>query len=94
MPSVDLKHSNPVDLSEYTVANQFQEDPAFKWWVKDLLRQRDRIISKVKTIYWRKTHKFGIIIPKAAKEDLDTDKATGTNFLDLNINEDMANARI
>ena len=94
MPLVDLKHSIPVELVEYAVSNQFQEEPAFKWQVKDVLNWQDRIISKVKTRYWGETHKFGIIIPKAVKEDLDTDKATGTNFLDLNINEDMANARI
>ena len=43
----DLKTSNPVEL-----ANNIEEEPAFKWWVKDTLRKRDRIISKVKANYW------------------------------------------
>ena len=46
VPLVGLKHSNPVDLAEYAVYNQLQEDPVFKLWVKDVLCRRDRIISK------------------------------------------------
>ena len=37
VPLVDLNHSNPVELSEYSVDNQSKEEPAFKWWVKDVL---------------------------------------------------------
>lgn len=29
----DLKKSNPIQLAEYAIANQFVEEPAFKWWV-------------------------------------------------------------
>ena len=65
-----------------------------KLLVKDVVRRRDRIVSKVKTRYWQKTHKFGIIIPKKVKEALDIDKATGTNFGELNIQKEMDNARI
>ena len=94
VPLVDLKHSNPLELAEYAVSNQLQEEPAFKWWVKDVLRRRDRIISKVKARYWRKTHKFGIRIPKTVKEALEIDKATGTNFWELAIQKEMANVKI
>ena len=94
VPLVDLKHSNPLELAEYAVSNQLQEEPAFKWWVKDVLRRRDRIISKVKARYWRKTHKFGIRIPKTVKEALEIDKATGINFWELAIQKEMANVRI
>ena len=64
---VDFKHSNPVELSEYVVSNQLQEEPAFKRWVKDVLCRRYLIISKAKTRYWWKNHKFGIRIPKTVK---------------------------
>ena len=78
VPLADLKHSNPVDLIEYAVSNQLQEDPAFKWQVKDVLRQRYQIIYNFKAIYWRKTHKFGIIIPRTVKEVLGINNSTGT----------------
>ena len=68
VPLKDLKASNPVELAEYAVANNIEEEPAFKWWVKDTLRKRDRIISKVKAKYWRTTHKFGIEVPKSVDE--------------------------
>ena len=67
VPLVDLKHSNPVELAEYAVSNHFKEEPAFKWLVRDVLRRRDIIISKIKAIYWQKTHTFGIRIPNKVK---------------------------
>jgi hypothetical protein len=38
VPLVELKDSNPVELAEYAVANRIHEEPAFKWWVADVLR--------------------------------------------------------
>ena len=55
-----LKQSNPVEMAEYTVANYISDEPAFNWWFKETLRHRDRIISKVKSKYWRTSHKFGV----------------------------------
>jgi len=60
----DLKASNPIELAKYAVGNQLVEEPAFRWWVKDALRPRNRIISKVKSRYWKTSHKFGIEVPK------------------------------
>ena len=64
----DLKESNPVELAEYAVANKIVEEPAFKWWVATVLRRRNRIISKLKSRYWKTTHKFGIRVPKSVDE--------------------------
>ena len=63
-----MKDSNPVELAEYAVANKISEEPAFAWWVCDVLRRRDRIIKKVKSRYWSRTHKFGIELPKSVGE--------------------------
>ena len=76
----DLKDSNPVELAEYAVANRIQDEPAFKWWVADVLRKRNRIISKVKSRYWKTTHKFGVRLPHGVDEALRIDEATGTDF--------------
>ena len=43
-----LKASNPVELAEYSADNRLEIDPAFKWWVRDVLRRSNRIIAKVK----------------------------------------------
>jgi len=35
----ELKASFPIELAEYVVANKIVEEPAFAWWVKDVLRK-------------------------------------------------------
>jgi hypothetical protein len=60
----DAKHAYPVQLAEYAIANRIAEEPAFSWWVHNTMRKRDRILAKVKSKYWQRTHKFGIRIPK------------------------------
>ena len=77
VPLKDLKESNPVPHAEYAVANKISEDPAFVWWVLPTLRRRDRIIKKVKSRYWAKSHKFGIELPKTVEEALRIDERTG-----------------
>lgn len=80
VPLVDLKDSNPVDVAEYVIAHQLQEEPAFKWWVSHVIHKRNRIISKLKARLRRVTHKFGIRLPRTITEALEIDKETGTDF--------------
>jgi hypothetical protein len=73
----DLKASNPGKIAKYAVANRLVEEPAFKWWVPNVLRRRNRIISKVKSrCCWQTTQpQFGIrLVPKAVAEALEIDK--------------------
>ena len=74
VPLKDLKVSNAVELAEYAVANNIADEPAFNWWVKNTLKKRDIIISKVKSKYWRTTHKFGIRVPKNVEEAIRLDE--------------------
>ena len=94
---VDLKHvkdSNPIELAEYAVANRIQEEPAFKWWVSETLRVRNRIIGKVKNRYWKTSHKFGVRLPHSVKEALQIDKETGTDFWWKAIQKELAKVMI
>jgi hypothetical protein len=75
-----LKDSNPIEVAEYAVANRIQEEPAFKWWVPETLRTRNRIIGKVKSKYWKTSHKYGVRLPHSVNEALKIDKETGTDF--------------
>ena len=77
----DLKASNPVELAEYVVANNIEDEPEFNWWVNDILRKQDLIISKVRAKYWRTTHKFVIKVPKTVDKEYKIDQLNGTNFL-------------
>jgi hypothetical protein len=70
----DLKAPNPIELAEYAVANRIVEEPAFKWWVSHMLRKQNRIISKVKSKYWKTMHKFGCKLPHSVAEALGIDR--------------------
>ena len=54
----DVKECYPVQLAQYSHQRTISEEPAFAWWVPHVLKKRNRIISKVKSKYWSRTHKF------------------------------------
>jgi hypothetical protein len=60
----DMKNSYPVQLAEYAMQTRIAAEPAFGWWVKNVLKKKNRIIGKLKTKYWVRTHKFGVKMPK------------------------------
>jgi hypothetical protein len=73
----DLKESDPIETAEYAVTKGLVHEPAFNWWVSHVLKKRDQIISLVRkrtTRYLKRTHKFGIEIPKTVKEALALDR--------------------
>ena len=94
IPLKDLKASNPVELAEYAVANKLLEEPAFAWWAKDVLRRRNRIISKVKSRYWKTTHKFGFKLPHSVEEALKIDEETETDYWRKAIEKEMSKVRV
>jgi len=89
----DLKETYPVQLAEYAVMNGIDSEPAFAWWVKDVLLRREQILSKVKSRYWRTTHKFDIHLPKTVEEALRIDAETNTTFWRDAIAKEMKNVR-
>ena len=89
VPLKDLKESNSLEVAEYAIANKIAEEPAFAYWVRGALKTRDRIIKKVKSRYWAKTHKFGIELPKTVEAPLKVDQRTGTDFWQMAIEKEM-----
>ena len=86
-----MKESFPVQTAEYAVANKLVEEPAFAWWIKDILKKQDQILSKVKTRDWKHTHKYGLELPKMVKEALEIDWQMGTDFWRKAIEKEMKN---
>jgi hypothetical protein len=79
----DLKESHPLETSEYAVTQGIDHEPAFNWWAPHVLKKRDWIISLVckrTTRYLKRTHKFGIEVPKTVKEALDLDRKNGNTL--------------
>ena len=67
------------------------EEPAFFWWVRHVLRKRDRIIKKVKSSYLRKTHKYGIEVPKNVAQAIQLDIDNGNTYWMDAIEKEMKN---
>jgi hypothetical protein len=66
---------------------------AFAWWVSDVLRRRNCIIAKVKSRYWKTTHKFGIELPHSVAEAFAIDAQNGNNFWRDAIHKEMSKSR-
>ena len=69
-----VKEFYPIQMDELAVQNNISEEPVFAWWTKHVLKKLHQIISKTASIYWQKTHKYGIHIPKTVKEAVQVDK--------------------
>ena len=89
----DAKHSYPVLVAEYAIANQIDEEPAFAWWIEKVIRKRNRILSKIKSNYWQQMHKFGIRIPKSVEQAIAIDKQNGNSLWWDAICTEMKNVR-
>ena len=93
----DFKECYPVETAEYATARYLADDSAFNWWVNQILKKRDRIISLVKirnTRYLKKTSKYGIELPKSVADAYLIDKKNrNTHWADA-ISKDMENANI
>ena len=75
----DIKECYPLQMAEYAVEKGINREPAFHWWVPHVICKKNRIISKVKSKYWVRTHKFGSRIPKNVDEALQIDKENHDN---------------
>ena len=77
------QESHPLEMAEYAVAQDIQHEPAFNWWVPQVLRLRACIISLVKKrkmSYLKKNMKFGIEVPTSVDHALEIDKTNGNTF--------------
>jgi hypothetical protein len=93
-PLSALKESNPVEVAEYAIAHGLAEEPAFRWWVPYTLKKRDAIISAVNKRYAKRTHKYGIRVPKSVEEAFAIDKDNGDNRWAESIQKEMNNVRV
>ena len=58
-----------------------------------MLKKRERILSKIKSKYWQRTHKYGIRIPKTVREALEIEKANGNHLWWEALMKEMKNVR-
>jgi hypothetical protein len=93
----DLKESHPLETAEYSMTQGIDHKPAFNWWVPHVLKKCDRIICLVckwTTRYLKRTHKFGIEVPKTIKEALALEQKSGNTFWANAIAKEMKEVHI
>ena len=90
----DLKESYPVQVAEYSVDARILMEPAFAWWVPYMLKKHNRIVAKVKSKYWIRTHKFGVRIPKSLQEAKELDHPNGNSLWWEAICKERKNVRL
>ena len=87
-----MKESNPVETAEFACLHRIQHEPAFAWWVPYVIKKKKAIISSLKARKARKkTHKYGIQIPRTAKEAYELDRLNGNTMWGDAISKEMSN---
>jgi len=90
----DLKETNPIEVAEYAVGVGIQDEPAFVWWVPLIIKKRNMIVAAVNKRYHKRTHKYGIRIPKTVDEAIQIDKQNGNRLWQEAIEKEMANCAV
>ena len=54
-----------------------------------MIKKQKQIISKIKSKYWPRSHKYGTIIPKLVKEAFEIDKQEGNIYWSDTINDEI-----
>ena len=86
-----------MQIAEFAVAQGIDHKPVFNWWVKHLLKKRDRIIASVmrqQTRYLKRCHKFGIELPKTVEEAHALDAKNDNTLWANAISKEMENFRV
>ncbi len=89
-----MKAAFPVQVAQYAVAHNLQNELAFRWLVSKILRCKGHIIKVMKTRYLKKTHKYGIRIPHSVEEAYQLDAETDTDYWTKAIIKEMKNNAI
>lgn len=89
----DVKDSFPVQLAEFAIDQGIEDEPAFAWWVPWTIKKKARIISKLKSKYWSRTHKYGIRVPKSVPEAIQIDNENGNTLWWDALMKEMKNVR-
>ena len=94
LPLSEVKNTSPIETAEYAVASWIDHEPAFKWWIPETLKKRKQIVAKVKSWYWRTTHKFGVKLPHSVEEAYKFDAENGNDLWRHAIEQEMSRAHI
>jgi hypothetical protein len=90
----DLKESKPVEVAEYTATRSLLNIPAFVWGGPHVLQKCTIIIAPVTKCYHKRTHKFGIEVPKSWDDCVKLNKDNDNTLWQDAVRKEMKNVRI
>jgi hypothetical protein len=90
----DLEESNRVEVAEYADTKSFLNGPAFILWAPHVLQKRTIIITAVTKRYHKRSHKFGIEVPKSWDDCVKLDKENDNTLWQDAARKEMNNVRI
>jgi hypothetical protein len=68
--------------------------PAFVWWVPYVIKKRSCIIADVTKWYHKRTHKFGVEVPKSWDDCVRLDKENGKTLWQDAVRKEIKNVRV
>ena len=71
----------PVEMDKYAVQSRVEGNPVFASWIRHVMVNCNRIIVKLNSKYYIKTHKFGFNIPKSVQKAKEFYKENGNTLL-------------
>ena len=80
---VQVKRIPSCADSQFAVAQGMDHEQAFHWWVKHVLKKKDKMIAstrKWQTRYLQKSHTFGIELPKTVIQAQALDAKNGNTL--------------
>ena len=83
-----------MEITEYSILKNISHHPAFDWWVHHGIRKKKIIISKIKSLYWQTTHRYGVNLPNTTTEALEVHKENNNTLWWDVICSAMHNVRI
>jgi Reverse transcriptase (RNA-dependent DNA polymerase) len=94
LPLKELKEMNAVEVANYAIANRIDEEPAFDWWVKDVIKKKQCLIRASKSKHYMTGFKFGIRLPRTMEDAVQFDAEDKTTFWRDAIDKELNNVRV
>jgi hypothetical protein len=83
-----------MEVAEFAISHDINDEAAFAWWVLYVLTKRNQIISAVNRRYQKRTHKYGIEVPKSFDDCVCIDQENGNTLWQDAIHQEMSKVRI
>jgi hypothetical protein len=76
------------------VGKNFEDAPDYVWWVPHVLNKHSHIKAAITKRYQKRTHKFGIEVPKSWDDCIRLDKENDNTLWQDTVRKEMNNVRI